>query len=280
MSLFTLTITSVVVLCILQRGVIGIFWVFPAVLFINFLAFGRLAKFYTVVYFAVVSATLLLTFELEIASRAVTGLLVTILITQIFIGMIDKLQKQLVDQSNIDPLTGALNRREMDTVLETAIERKHRTQTPATLLMFDIDRFKSVNDTYGHAIGDHVLKELAMLIHRRGRGLDQLFRLGGEEFMLYLPDTPSEGAVALAEELRMLVAGAKFIDGRKITISIGVSELGFGENIDDWMRRGDEALFSAKYNGRDRVVSAVAAVPIVHASIPVQSFIERQPSVG
>lgn len=191
--------------------------------------------------------------EVEVSTRAITGLGVTILITNIFLEMIDKLQKKLTEQSSIDPLTGALNRREMDNILQDAIERKRRTNTPASVLIFDLDHFKRVNDTYGHAVGDHVLKELVALVQARARHLDELFRLGGEEFMVFLPDTDCAGAYVLAEELRLLVSESEFIEGRAVTISTGLSELGHGETIDEWIKRADDALYLAKENGRNQV---------------------------
>lgn len=261
MAVFVVALMAVIGLCLVQRGVTGVFWTFPGVLLINFLSFGRAAKVYTVIYFVYVSAIMVYMLELSVSTRAVIGLGVTIVITNIFLEIIDKLQKRLAEQSAIDPLTSALNRREMDTILQDAIERKRRTNVPASLLVLDIDEFKSVNDTFGHAVGDHVLKELAALIMRRRRQMDKLFRLGGEEFMVFLPDTPGEGAVVLAEELRRLVADTKLIDGRTITISIGITELEPGETIDPWIKRGDDALYIAKQAGRNQTVEGKYVIP-------------------
>ena len=141
----------------------------------------------------------------------------------------------------------------MTSSLQEAIERKHRSQTPASILVFDIDNFKSVNDNYGHGIGDHVLKEFAAHVNKRIRRLDRLFRIGGEEFMLFLPDTSVNGAVTVAEEIRVLISKAEFIKGKSVTVSIGVSELQAGENMDDWIKSGDDALYSAKENGKNQV---------------------------
>ncbi len=189
MALFVAALMLVTGLSIIQREIFGVFWIYPAVLFINFVAFGRLARVYTTIYFAYISIILLWVLELPIAVRSMIGLLMTVLFTNIFLEIINKLQKRLVEQSTVDPLTGALNRRDMGSILQEAVERKRRTKTPASILMIDIDEFKSVNDTYGHAVGDKVLTELVGLLKGRARVLDRLFRVGGEEFMLYLPDT-------------------------------------------------------------------------------------------
>jgi len=268
MALFVVSLILVVGLCILQRGVFGVFWTFPALLFISFLAYGWTARIYTAIFFLCVSLIMLFTLDLEVSTRAITGLLVTTLITNIFLEMIDKLQKHLVEQSGIDPLTGALNRREMDLVLRDALDRKRRRNTRASMLVIDIDEFKSVNDTYGHAAGDRVLRETALLIQSRCRHMDKLFRIGGEEFMLVLPDTFGDGAARLAEELRLLVSEGNFIEDREITISIGVSELNAGESIDEWIKRGDDALYSAKCNGRNQVVESLVTEIAMHVIEP------------
>lgn len=277
MAIFVASLTFVIGLCIVQRGVVGAFWIYPGVLMINFLTFGWLARIYTAIFFVAMAGALLYTLEPQVAVRSLVGLAVTVAITNIFLGMIDQLQKKLVEQSSIDPLTGALNRREMDAILRDATERKRRSNTPASVLVFDVDQFKSVNDTYGHAVGDHVLKELVTLVVERSRYLDQLFRLGGEEFILLLPDTDASGALTLAEDIRLRVEETQFIDDRKITISIGLSELETDEVIDHWIKRGDDALFAAKRNGRNQIVMAeslevpeAVAIAPYHTDVPPQ----------
>jgi len=270
MAVFVTSLTLVIGMCIGQRGVMGAFWIYPGVLMINFLSFGRIARIYTAIFTVFMTAALFYALTPDIAARAVVGLIVTVAITNIFLGMIEKLQKQLAEQSRIDPLTGALNRREMDTILQDAIERKRRTNTAASLVVFDVDEFKSVNDTFGHATGDHVLKELTLLIQNRARHLDQLFRLGGEEFMLLLPDTPGSGAAVLAESLRCLIAETAFVGGRSITISMGLSELRSGETLDQWMKRADDALYLAKNNGRNQLVGGIEdEIPFVTDRRPI-----------
>ncbi|MGH9141102.1 MAG: GGDEF domain-containing protein [Vicinamibacterales bacterium] len=152
-----------------------------------------------------------------------------------------------------DPLTGAFNRRQMERSLAMAIERRNRTNEPASLLLFDVDHFKRINDAFGHAVGDEALKRLVALISARARTLDVLFRIGGEEFVLLLPATRYAGAVAVAEHLRALVAGTELLDVRRISISIGVSELQRGESAASWIADADAAVYRAKQGGRNRV---------------------------
>jgi diguanylate cyclase (GGDEF)-like protein len=165
-------------------------------------------------------------------------------------------RRTLLGQAITDPLTGAFNRRHLDCCLTSAIVRQHRTGEPVSLLMFDVDHFKRINDTLGHAAGDAALKALVALVSARARKLDVLFRIGGEEFILLLPATTRSGAVAVAEEVRALVVGAAVVDGGRLSISVGVSELQKGQSASDWIRDADAALYRAKQDGRNRVTTS------------------------
>jgi diguanylate cyclase (GGDEF)-like protein len=142
----------------------------------------------------------------------------------------------------------------MERCLSDAIERKRRSAAPASLLLIDVDRFKRINDQFGHAKGDSVLKGIVSLVAKRSRKLDLLFRIGGEEFMLLLPDTQEAAAAVVAEQLRASVAESPLLDDRQLTLSIGVGELQPGESLDAWMKHTDDALYAAKKAGRNRVV--------------------------
>lgn len=270
---FIVGLAIVVGIALINRGAYGTYWTYPTVLFISFSAPHRLAKIYTTIFFVYCSSLMFYVLNPGLALRSAVGLCITILFTNIFLGIIEKLQEKLVEQSVIDPLTGAFNRRQINSSLEEAIERKRRTRTPASILVFDIDNFKSINDNYGHAVGDHVLKEFVSLVNNRARRLDQLFRIGGEEFMLFLPDTSGSGALTLAEEIRVLISKSDFIEGRLVTVSIGLSELEAGETIDDWLRHGDNALYSAKENGRNQVFSRMSLIISDHLIIGKDNLI-------
>lgn len=169
--------------------------------------------------------------------------------------MVNELQQRLFEQSNTDPLTGALNRRLLFNNLEDAIERKKRSDTPATLMIFDLDHFKSINDRFGHEKGDEVLKLFTEIVQKRKRPMDQFYRLGGEEFLLFLPDTKESGAVVFAEEIRLNISEKIKLEDHKITVSIGVSELEEEEMIENWIDRADKNLYIAKQKGRNRTIS-------------------------
>jgi diguanylate cyclase (GGDEF)-like protein len=161
--------------------------------------------------------------------------------------------RALEEQAITDPLTGAFNRRYMQNMLATAVERRQRTGERASLLLFDIDRFKRINDALGHPEGDRVLKTLVALIGQRMRKVDVLFRAGGEEFALLLAGAKFPDALSVAEDIRRVVQDAGLVPGRPVSISIGVVELAHEQSVDDWLAEADAALYRAKRTGRNRV---------------------------
>ena len=162
-----------------------------------------------------------------------------------------------------DPLTGLFNRRSLFEHAAREQARCERYGTPLSLLMLDIDAFKAVNDTHGHAAGDAVICETAARIAGGLRDVDTAFRLGGEEFLVLLPSTALEAAVAVAERLRTAVSDTPVAaTGERVTASFGVTELVRGqEGWEAAMRRADAALYRAKDEGRDRVSALPAATP-------------------
>ena len=172
-------------------------------------------------------------------------------------ALVDRL-RQLERQAVTDPLTGAFNRRHYEHCLRTAIERRTRYREPASLVVFDVDRFKDINDRFGHTSGDAVLKALVVIIRRRARALDLLFRTGGEEFALVLSGARLDEAIGFAEEFRASIAASRLINGHVVSISVGVSELRHGQSPVEWLLEADLALYHAKDAGRNRVIGATA----------------------
>jgi diguanylate cyclase (GGDEF)-like protein len=152
-----------------------------------------------------------------------------------------------------DRLTGIFNRLSFETRAEEAIARGARDGEPLSLILFDIDRFKSINDRYGHLVGDQVLIEVAQRARLRLRAVDVLARWGGEEFTILLPLCRLADAVDLAEEIRALMADTPFPEVGHVTSSFGVVEWASGEGLDPWVMRADAALYAAKAAGRNRV---------------------------
>jgi len=236
------------------QGVIGALWCFPTVLFFYFVLSRRVASLCSFILLVVATIMGYLYAGAELTIRFSITFTLTVININIILNVISDLQRRLLDQAITDPLTGAFNRRHMDSCLSAAIERNQRAAAPASLLIIDVDHFKRVNDHFGHAAGDRVLKEIVTLISQRARKLDLLFRMGGEEFLLLLPDTRAGDATILAEHLRARLAEARMIEDWQVCVSIGVSELQPDDTIDSWITRTDDALYLAKRAGRNRVV--------------------------
>lgn len=166
---------------------------------------------------------------------------------------------ELAWMASTDSLTGASNRRHFLQDVELEIGRAKRNGLPVSLLVLDIDHFKLVNDEHGHQAGDNVLKTLVETIMRILRPHDVIGRVGGEEFMVLLPDTPHEAAAALAERIRSTAEGMSIqLEDRTltVTVSIGVAEFGLdGESQDAVFKVADDRLYRAKHEGRNRIVS-------------------------
>jgi len=154
-----------------------------------------------------------------------------------------------------DFLTGAWNRSHFERIIQSEMSRSTRFQQPLSAIMFDIDHFKRVNDSYGHQVGDLVLKELVSVTLDNIRSADMLFRWGGEEFVVLAVSTGYQSAAAVAEHLRKQVAAHRFGIVGSMTASFGVAEHTAGESVEHWLSRVDAALYTAKTGGRNRVVT-------------------------
>jgi diguanylate cyclase len=166
-------------------------------------------------------------------------------------------------ESLTDPLTGLGNRKYFDRSIEMAVQTALASGEPLSLLMFDIDHFKSFNDSYGHLTGDQVLRLVSMSLKQTIKGQDITARYGGEEFAVVLPNTALRQALTVADHIRRAVMAKELkkkstgeILGR-VTISVGVSMLKPGDDTDSLIERADACLYAAKRNGRNRVICEV-----------------------
>ena len=158
-----------------------------------------------------------------------------------------------------DPLTETGNRVAMDQTLQREIDMARRHMHPLSLLMLDIDHFKKINDTHGHAAGDSVLRAVAGAIKRQLRNVDMVFRFGGEEFLILLSNTGRDAAGRVGERLRQAAQAQDYwVEGKRIelTVSLGCSTLLAAESAESLLRRADNALYVAKREGRNRLAMA------------------------
>jgi len=173
--------------------------------------------------------------------------------------------RKVKEMAITDELTGLYNRHHLHSALETTLQTTDRYNRPMGLLLLDVDHFKRVNDTYGHSIGDVVLKNIAQILQRTVRTSDLVARYGGEEMVVVLPETDAKGSIILAEKIRVIIANTPIATGSqqplRVSVSIGVSEFqslkeenGKAPEIRDLVNAADEALYRAKENGRNRVV--------------------------
>ncbi|WP_113640323.1 sensor domain-containing diguanylate cyclase [Escherichia albertii] len=167
-----------------------------------------------------------------------------------------RLEEQLEHAAHHDALTGLLNRRQFYHITEQSQMQHLAIAQDYSLLLIDTDRFKHINDLYGHQKGDEVLCTLAHTLKNCARKSDLVFRWGGEEFVLLLPRTPLDTALSLAEAIRLSVAKVSISGLPRFTVSIGVAHHEGNESIDELFKRVDDALYRAKNDGRNRVLAA------------------------
>jgi len=171
---------------------------------------------------------------------------------------------QTIEMAVTDGLTGLHNRRYLDSHLNTLFDRAVARRRPLSLMITDLDRFKSINDGYGHDGGDEVLREFARRLRKNVRGIDLACRYGGEEFVVVMPDTEPAIAEKVAERIRAEIEQTPFLLGKSgqsinVTVSVGVSSMRRGaDSVEDLMKRADLALYEAKTGGRNRVVAKAA----------------------
>ena len=184
-------------------------------------------------------------------------------------------QRQALEHMAIhDPLTQAMNRRAFDIDLATTLQTHQLSRSPCTLAIIDLDHFKSVNDTFGHEVGDELLVEMVRTLRIHQREQDRLYRFGGEEFILLMPDTDAHGVQRTLDGLRETIFRTlRRPDGKPVSVSIGAATLAPGERGAFWLTRADAALYRAKNGGRNRVMMANQFDP------PVDQAIDRRGGV-
>jgi diguanylate cyclase (GGDEF)-like protein len=166
---------------------------------------------------------------------------------------LQELARNLGFQATTDPLTGLNNRLKFDQALASEILRSQRYKTPLSLVLFDVDHFKEVNDTYGHQIGDKVLIQLSRFMPGHIRNTDLVARWGGEEFVILVPGSDGQTAYQFADKLRDAIGQVQLEEVGTVTCSFGVAQYADGDTAETFISRADAALYRAKINGRNRV---------------------------
>lgn len=240
----------------LLQGAPAVFWAFPLVL-VNYLILALRPAIISNALFAVALVPVTLhALPFDLATRVLVTLALVSVFTCVFSHAVHRSFARMDRLAQIDALTGVWNRRHLHARLPEPCNWLTRDGVTSSILVLDVDHFKTVNDHHGHAAGDRLLKALGDLLEERTRDRDLVFRYGGEEFVLILPNTSEASAVRLAEDLRTRIGQMEHAGDMRMTISVGVAELRAGEDEQAWLERADAALYAAKNAGRDRVVAA------------------------
>lgn len=235
---------------------IFVFWLFPALLANFFLLQPNAALLANIVaIFAILPITARLDTPTQMFAM-ISSLLICGSMAYTFALLTARQQESLQRYATQDALTQLGNRRAMDEEMRLSLDDHARNQTPATLIIIDLDFFKMVNDKYGHSVGDEVLVDLARLLSRRVRKTDRVFRFGGEEFVVLARNSTQEEAAVIAEQLRVQIELELRDPEGTLTASFGLAQLATNEKVEDWFNRADKAVYQAKQLGRNCVVAA------------------------
>lgn len=250
-----------VIVCI-SLDINGLVWIYPLLVFIFFLVSATRAVIFSSLLLLALALIDLLWPTIIFANRfQMTSFLVTAFMSSFFAYVFAyRTQRQrfeLKKLASIDSLTGAGNRHTLNQELEQAVLLKRKLDRRFAIILFDLDFFKQINDGYGHKVGDQTLIQLVPIISGMIRQTDQVFRYGGEEFLVLLREIEPQHLLALAEKIRLGVEQKlRLPDGKAVTLSAGIAVLQDNEDWEQWLHRADMALYQAKNNGRNQVIAA------------------------
>jgi len=196
-----------------------------------------------------------------------------LLVTGFLTSVLIEYQQHLSHLATQDPLTGLLNRRGLDEAMRVSLARAQRQDLPTSAITVDIDHFKNVNDSFGHDTGDQVLRELAAILERMCRASDVVARIGGEEFVVILPDTELTAARSIAERICQTIGQQPLRINQQsipVTVSLGLASAHGDVNLESLCNQSDSAMHLAKRGGRNRV-AAVGSNPVVFSNSPAEA---------
>lgn len=266
---FTIAIVSLVAI----RGQSHLLWFYPGMIAFYYILPARAAGIICFVAIGLITSIILPNTSILELFTIVSTLFLTALFAYVIFSNYNKTNNRLTLLASIDPLTSSGNRRALDIQLKKILADQRRESSKVSLLLLDLDHFKRVNDNYGHANGDIVLIELVELIRKHTRSLDDVYRYGGEEFIILPLKVDLLAAKQIAEKLRAIIEKSTFADNILVTVSIGVAQYRVDETAESWISRADTALYVAKNNGRNRVV---AETEITEKSIAAKAAEEHR----
>lgn len=231
---------------------VGTMWCYPAVLTCYCVLPERQAWLVSAAILIVALPMALTMLAPTLALRVVATLLAVTTFSTILVRVIDTQYRQMSRQLREDHLTGLRNRFSLTETLEAVTASAVRDPAPWALLVLDLDHFKTINDCYGHDRGDRVLSALGELMRQTLPSAARAFRMGGEEFVVLLPESENEASL-VAERLRVMAQRELSLPEQRVTLSIGVAALEPGDMREDWLRVADRRLYAAKAAGRNRV---------------------------
>ena len=246
---------TAILIDITLKGPDLLYWFYPGIIVLYYLNNKRVALLLSTSSIVILAIIL---FPI-ISHEKFATIIVTTVVTNIFSFLIfnsyHKINKKLEAVATTDELTSTLNRRALTKNLLSLVSEQSRLDSPVCLLLLDLDKFKSINDKYGHIIGDDILVNVSKIIAKQTRSYELLYRYGGEEFLITPIKQDLASANKFAERLRALIEQSPFPSGIKVTISIGVAQYHQGETVEQWISRADSALYQAKETGRNKVCS-------------------------
>jgi len=233
--------------------------VVPALIFIMK---GRKGIYWSLIYLMVHFLFVLISGKINVNALMDTYLsyLVVSVIFYFYAWMSERYREVWESIARTDSLTGVLNRVAFEDILNKEIKEARRYSKQLSLIIFDVDNFKSINDGFGHLFGDRVLKKVAGIVRESLRESDVFARWGGEEFIILLPNTNLERAVSIADKLRRRIHSYRFSNDLEVTASFGVTQLEEEDDVVRFVMKADKALYTAKKNGKNRVESFISSV--------------------
>lgn len=236
-----------------NNGLAGALWAYPTILAIYAILKERHAWASNTIFSIAISVIVWQVEDPATSVRFVLSLVATIVYVGIFKRQLTSHQHRLELAAITDSLTGLLNRTWLSKELAKAQSFHNRTQKDVAMLIIDIDKFKYINDTFGHIVGDKVLKSIGAYLKGRFRPTDAIFRVGGEEFIIIMYDTDLKNASEIGNTLVNNIQSLRLHDTHQVTVSIGLACLEAHEDIESWMGRADKNMYSAKTQGRNQI---------------------------